>query len=111
MTARKNVKKWLIYPEDKYKTWWDLFMTFILLLTCIMTPYIIAFLPKEPLGIQIMNYIVDTLFLIDIVVIFFTAYYDEDVKIIDNRKKIARNYAKGWFIIDLLAIIPIDVIL
>ena len=111
MTARKNVKKYLIYPENKFKGYWDLFMTFILLITCMETPYIIAFIPEEPMSLRIFNYAIDGLFFVDIIVIFNTVYYDNDITIIDNHKEIAINYLKGWFAVDLLAILPIDVIL
>lgn len=54
---------------------------------------------------------IDLLFLIDVIVIFNTAYYDEDVDLIDSRKTIAKMYLKGWFTVDMLAIIPFDTIL
>jgi hypothetical protein len=41
-------------------------------------------------------------------VIFNTAFYNDDSEIIDDRKEIASSYARGWFSIDLLAIIPFD---
>jgi maltodextrin utilization protein YvdJ len=37
------MKEYLIYPNNKYKGWWDLFMTFVLLMTCVLTPLNIAF--------------------------------------------------------------------
>lgn len=54
-------------------------MTLILLFTCIETPISIAFLGKEE-GlnldtIAIVEYVVDFFFLIDIFVIFNSAYY------------------------------------
>jgi len=58
-----------------------------------------------------LDYVVDLLFLLDILVVFNTAYYDEDVDLVDDRKQIAKNYLKGWFTIDLLAIIPFDKII
>ena len=54
---------------------------------------------------------IDTLFMMDIIVIFNTAYYDEYLQIIDNRKLIVKQYLTGWFTIDLMAIIPFDMIL
>ena len=86
-------------------------MTFILLITCMQTPYIIAFVPDEPLGLKIFNYAIDGLFFVDIIVIFNTVFYDNDITVVDNHKAIAINYLRGWFMVDLLAIIPIDVIL
>jgi len=40
-----------------------------------------------------------------------SAYVDEDYKVIDDRKEIAVSYLKGWFIIDIFAIIDFDLIL
>jgi hypothetical protein len=50
-------------------------------------------------------------FAIDIVIIFNAAYYTEDFDIIEDRKKISITYLKGWFLVDIIAIIPFDVIL
>lgn len=43
MTARANRKTFVIYPEDKLKATWDLFITIVLLITCVNTPWNIAF--------------------------------------------------------------------
>ena len=75
-----------------------------------MTPLSIAFNDIENVDpqSQVIDYIIDSLFLIDIFVIFNTAYYNDDSEIIDDRKEIASAYARWWFMIDLLAIIPFD---
>ena len=96
----------LIYPEDKYKSNWDLLMAVLLIFTCMVTPYRIAFSEDDALWITI-NYTVDFLFFCDIIVIFFTAFYDEEFVIHENRWTIAKNYIKsGWLFIDALAIFP-----
>ena len=46
----------------------------------------------------------------DIFFSFNQAYYDEDFVIIEDRKTIGSNYLKGWFSVDLIAIIPLDLI-
>ena len=43
-------------------------------------------------------------------IIFNTAYYDDDFRIVQDRKKIAKKYLASWFPIDLLAILPFDLI-
>lgn len=43
MRYRQNKKPFLFYPEDQYKIYWDLFITVILLASCIITPWRIAF--------------------------------------------------------------------
>jgi hypothetical protein len=110
MTKRESYKDWVIYPENRQKGAWDLFMTFVLIFTCVMTPLSIAFndIDKTEPESNTLDYIIDLLFGIDIIVIFNTAYYNDDNEIIDCRKQIACSYLKGWFIIDLLAIIPFD---
>ena len=50
MRFRMNKKKNLLYPEDTFKVNWDLFITLILLISCITTPFRIAFGDlKEPI--------------------------------------------------------------
>jgi hypothetical protein len=47
---------------------------------------------------------------VDIIINFLSAYYDENLVIIDNYKDIAINYLMGWFFIDFITVIPFDVI-
>ena len=58
---------------------------------------------------KVISYTFDFIFLIDIFVNFNSAYYEND-KLIDDRRKIVFNYLTGWFIIDLLAMLPIDLL-
>jgi hypothetical protein len=43
MKERADKKDWVLYPEDTSKTYWDIFITLILLITCLLTPWRIAF--------------------------------------------------------------------
>jgi hypothetical protein len=56
-------------------------------------------------------YAIDVSFLLDIIVTFNTAFYDQDNDLIDDRHTIAQSYLFGWFTIDLVAIIPFEVLL
>lgn len=100
----QQVKNCLFYPANKYKAWWDLFMTFVLLATCVLTPYNIAFQKSETK----LNVYIDVLFLLDMLVVFNTVYYDGEMNLVEDRKEICVTYLKGWFMIDLLAIVPFD---
>ena len=51
------------------------------------------------------------MFFLDIIIIFNTAFYNEDFKLIDNRGSIAKDYITGWFAIDFFAIVPFDLFL
>ena len=84
----------------------------ILLITCLLTPWRIAFGEEEdPVEWQVISYSIDLFFLVDIVVIFFSAYYDAEFQIVENHKQIAVTYLQGWFAIDTIAIIPFELIL
>lgn len=112
MKLRKVRKKCLLYPEDTIKVYWDLFITAVLLITCMTTPFRLAFgeIP-EPVGWIVVNYTIDICFLIDIFVIFHSAFYDSEYLIVEDKKEIAHYYMTGWLCIDLLAIIPFDLLL
>lgn len=52
MRFRQNKRALLFYPEDQYKIYWDLFITFILLASCLITPWRIAFSDLKQIGIE-----------------------------------------------------------
>ncbi|CDW86372.1 cation channel family protein [Stylonychia lemnae] len=92
-------KKWIIYPDGSFKSRWDALITL---------PYAIAFLDQPTEDWLIINTIVDCIFLVDIVVNFYSAYMDKEYEMIDDRKVIVKSYLYSWFIVDLLSIIPFD---
>ena len=54
----------------------------------------------------------DIIFFIDIILTFMTAVPDkDDHEHVYDYKYIAKEYLKGWFWIDLIAILPIDYIM
>lgn len=82
-----------------------------MIFTCLSTPLYISFHTPPEDGIDTwttINVIVDIFFAVDIIVNYFSAFYDDDYSIVENIKDIARYYFFGWFFIDLCAIIPFD---
>lgn len=53
---------------------------------------------------DILDYSVDAIFFLDLIFNFLTPYYHQNY-LVTNNKKIALNYLKGWFIIDLIVLI------
>ena len=85
-------------------------MIFILLGSCFLIPYEIAF-PNDNYGHRdmvkmVFDKIFDFLFFVDVIITFFCAYLTDEYEIIDNRKDIALNYLKGWSTLDILSCIP-----
>jgi potassium voltage-gated channel Eag-related subfamily H protein 2 len=55
--------------------------------------------------------IVDVMFLIDILINFRTTYVNKNDEVVSHPGKIAVHYFKGWFLIDMVAAIPFDLLL
>ena len=104
--------RWLILPESKFKMVWNLIIIALLLYTAIYVPYKIAFINEQDSVVtQIFEWTVDILFAIDIFVNFISVYEDRKTGVIIlDRKKIAMNYIKSWFILDLLACFPFQLV-
>ncbi len=86
-----------------------MFITFVLLFTSFKTPYDIAFTGIDiSLSDRLPDYFVDAFFFIDAIIIMNSAFYNDEVYLIDDRKIIVMTYIKTWFFIDVFSSIPID---
>lgn len=55
--------------------------------------------------------IVDIMFIIDILINFRTTYVNQNEEVVSDPAKIAIHYFKGWFLIDMVAAIPFDLLI
>ncbi len=101
-------KMCILFPDDPAKIRWEMLISTVLIFTAITTPLRLAFSDSDDLTWTLINNIVDSMFGIDIFVCFFTAYEDKNEELVYDRKKIALEYIKSWFFIDLLSIIPVS---
>lgn len=75
----------------------------------IVVPYKLAFSLEETKTTKIISYLIDFSFFIDIILTFFTAYFDEpNCTMVETYKEIGLNYLKGWFIFDVISIFPFE---
>uniref|UniRef100_A0A182SKZ1 Ion transport domain-containing protein n=1 Tax=Anopheles maculatus TaxID=74869 RepID=A0A182SKZ1_9DIPT len=91
--------------------------------TAIFTPYVAAFLLSEPDynqrknrkyaddPIVIIDLIVDVTFVVDILINFRTTFVNGQDEVVSHPGRIAVHYLSGWFLIDLVAAIPFDLLL
>jgi hypothetical protein len=84
--------KFVFLPSNKGKKYWDNFLMLLICYVILVLPYKFSFVEEIYLGWDILDYIIDTIFLIDLFLEFFTAYRDDEDKIIICRKKIACRY-------------------
>jgi len=130
---RKLLKKGLVYDsyddeeevEDQVEK--DFFYInpnsiFIIILDCfvflitfyhlVYNPYYISSCtklnsPDEFTFVEILNIVMECIFILDFILQFIRAYYDFDENLIKNNKKIIINYLNSWFIVDLICILPL----
>lgn len=83
----------------------------LILYCATVLPYRIAFEDDTSLMWIYIDFILDGLFWVDLVLNMLTTYYDdENNKLITSRKKVITSYLKSWFILDLFCSLPIDTI-
>jgi hypothetical protein len=54
---------------------------------------------------------IDIFFAIEIVLNFNSSYLDDACDVIDDRKMIFNQYFYGWFTVDFVSILPLEVVL
>ena len=98
--------KWLLSPKTNYFRAWSFILMTILIYTALAVPYRLSFTSDNDSDWLIVDTIIDVFFFIDILVTFNSSYYDQDMKLVINRKVIVMNYLKTWFLIDVVSCIP-----
>ncbi|XP_046673590.1 potassium voltage-gated channel unc-103 isoform X12 [Homalodisca vitripennis] len=118
-----RIHKWTVLHYSPFKAVWDWIILLLVMYTAIFTPYVAAFLLNEPdfstrknkkYGddpIVIIDLIVDVTFIVDILINFRTTYVNNNDEVVSHPGKIAVHYLRGWFLIDLVAAIPFDLLL
>nr|XP_033787970.1 potassium voltage-gated channel subfamily H member 2 isoform X2 [Geotrypetes seraphini] len=117
-----RIHKWTILHYSPFKAVWDWLILLLVIYTAIFTPYSAAFLLNEqetrdpkctyacnPLNV--VDLMVDIMFIIDILINFRTTYVNCNEEVVSHPGKIAIHYFKGWFLIDMVAAIPFDLLI
>lgn len=100
-----NTSKWLTY--------WDMVVTILVLIIAVLAPYETAYLHPKLDVLFLFNRFVDIMFIIDMMLQFVTAAPDPNKQghQLKSFGDIASAYIKGWFVVDILSIAPVDIIL
>uniref|UniRef100_A0A8C0IQD0 Ion transport domain-containing protein n=1 Tax=Chelonoidis abingdonii TaxID=106734 RepID=A0A8C0IQD0_CHEAB len=117
-----RIHRWTILHYSPFKAVWDWLILLLVIYTAVFTPYSAAFLLSEvqedvrrscsyscsPL--TVVDLLVDIMFLIDILINFRTTYVNSNEEVVSQPGRIAIHYFKGWFLIDMVAAIPFDLL-
>ncbi|XP_059414100.1 potassium voltage-gated channel subfamily H member 6-like [Carassius carassius] len=119
----QRVHKWTILHYSPFKAVWDWIILLLVLYTAVFTPYSAAFLLNEQEDerrrtcgytcnpLNVVDLVVDVMFIIDILINFRTTYVNHNDEVVSNPTRIAQHYFKGWFLIDIVAAIPFDLLI
>ncbi|NWI60004.1 KCNH2 protein, partial [Calyptomena viridis] len=118
-----RIHRWTILHYSPFKAVWDWLILLLVIYTAIFTPYSAAFLLSDSEEAQrhhcgyscsplnVVDLIVDIMFIIDILINFRTTYVNINDEVVSHPGKIAIHYFKGWFLIDMVAAIPFDLLI
>ncbi|TKS88053.1 Potassium voltage-gated channel subfamily H member 2 [Collichthys lucidus] len=118
-----RIHKWTVLHYSPFKAVWDWLILLLVIYTAILTPYSAAFLlnDQEEVAMQncgyscsplnVVDLIVDIMFIIDILINFRTTYVNSNDEVVSHPVRIAVHYFKGWFLIDMVAAIPFDLLI
>ena len=84
-------------------------MLIIIFYICFTVPIQVFYQPLNAVSSQAELYeeiFFCIMFSVDIVLSFFTGYYEDKIHLITDRFRIARRYVRGLFILDVIATIP-----
>ncbi len=73
----------------------------------VLTPLRAAFYDEDGMTWVLLETVADGAFLLDIAFTFCSAYYDSIERLVSNRRQIACGYLRSWFVLDLIAVLPI----
>ncbi|KAG7271621.1 hypothetical protein CRUP_009279, partial [Coryphaenoides rupestris] len=111
---------WILLHYSPFKAFWDWIILLLVLYTAVFTPYSAAFLLDEHADracgytcdpLNVVDVLVDVLFIIDIVINFRTSYVNHNDEVVTEPGRVAKHYITGWFPIDLFAAIPFDLLI
>ncbi|XP_031732633.1 potassium voltage-gated channel subfamily H member 2 [Anarrhichthys ocellatus] len=118
-----RIHKWTVLHYSPFKAVWDWLILLLVIYTAILTPYSAAFLLNDQEEVamhscgyscsplNVVDLIVDIMFIIDILINFRTTYVNINDEVVSHPVRIAVHYFKGWFLIDMVAAIPFDLLI
>lgn len=96
-----------LQPDGFIRLIWDIITMIFILYEMIMIPFGISFDVSDSDVLNVFDYFINIFFIADVILNFNTGFYFRGHLVLD-RTKIATNYIKKWFWLDLIATFPYD---
>ena len=96
----------VLLPSSRPRRLWTFVMFLVMIYTALITPFRICFIEEAEVNWIIIETCIDAVFFTDVVLTCFTAYKDEELNLVGERRAIMWHYASSWFLVDTAACIP-----
>jgi len=114
LKSELRAKSWLIDPHCQSMKIWDAVVALCLLFTAIVTPYEVSFIRKTGFGLFVVNMIVYSVFIVDMLLQFFLMI---EIKrpgkygtvLCRDARLLRLRYLKTWAAIDFISVLPFDI--
>eukprot|EP00930_Biecheleria_cincta_P080304 TRINITY_DN6848_c0_g1_i5.p1 TRINITY_DN6848_c0_g1~~TRINITY_DN6848_c0_g1_i5.p1 ORF type:complete len:734 (+),score=98.56 TRINITY_DN6848_c0_g1_i5:32-2203(+) len=106
--VRRGKFRFIIFQDSTFRTFWDLTIMMLLLYILLSLPFSMGFEQLQALAYT--DSVSDLFFLVDIVINFRTTYIAPDEVVVTSGMKIAWQYMKTWFLLDLVSSVPWDIL-
>ena len=105
-----TTKTSVFHPSNPIKLKWDLFVGLVVIFSVVIVPWKVGFNIPSTNAWILVDFLADTVFLLDMCLTFNTGFYEdlaEEILVLD-RTRVAMEYIRTWFLIDLLSTLPFD---
>lgn len=110
-TSAVKKSRFIISHYGVFKTFWDWLILIATFYVAVVVPYNASFVDEGHPRISVTSdVIVEALFIVDIVLNFRTTFVSKKGEVVSDSKAIALNYIRSWFVVDLLAALPFDLL-
>ncbi|KAK2512085.1 Kcnh8 [Columba guinea] len=110
--AKKS--KFILLHFSTFKAGWDWLILLATFYVAVTVPYNVCFIGHDELSTTrsttVSDIAVEILFIIDIILNFRTTYVSKSGQVIFEARSICIHYVTTWFIIDLIAALPFDLL-
>ncbi|XP_011157224.2 potassium/sodium hyperpolarization-activated cyclic nucleotide-gated channel 2 [Solenopsis invicta] len=100
---------YMIHPFSTFRIFWESVMTLLIIAVLLIIPVFLAFYFDEYEKWYIFDFAIDAVLICDIVIRFFTGYYDSQTQLVNlDWKVVASKYLQGFFVVDILSVLPLE---
>ncbi len=102
--------KGIIRENSRSRGLWDVFVLAMVLASCALVPFQVAFVHEVRLGGSVAVYLIDLVFLADILLNRRTSHHHLGSEVTD-RRRVSRHYARTLLPWDVVGTVPLDLLL